>query len=299
MPTKFKTFEALALSKAEELQQQIDDIFRKSIKDDFDSIPEGPFKSSLSGIDWIAIARPKNSVDTVNAVIFSKDGSGKLENHTWIIKRNGIVKPIQSISSELAKKYTKEEIALEIISLLERIGPSFIHITDLDILPSQDRKLIEEDREKGGDKEGDGGDSERPIDPERLKFFRSLKDAKFISANRFKGLKGYMVVFFDNKPFLIVENEYKGNAVFKVGLPESVDMKAIEEELLARKSQEGNREISKEELRVAVEDRYWRPISEKAKTRSELRALGAQRFVHTPGTWQETIRQAIESKIEP
>lgn len=297
MPTKFRSFEELASSRAEELQQQIDEIFRKSIKDDFDSIPEGPFKSNLPEISWIAFVRPvdrktgQRNADSINAIVFSKSDAGKDANHTWTVNKNGSVKPVQPVPPELLKKYTKEQIAFEIAGLLESIGPSFIHLTDLDIIPSQDKGA---EKGEGG---GDDGGGEQPIDPERLKFFRSLKNAKFMSANRSKGFKGYMVVFFDKSKFLVVENEFKGNAVFIVDLPEEVDMEAIGKELSVHKS--GEDEVSKEELRKEVEGRYWRPISEKAKTRSQLVQFGAERYVHTPGTWQETVRKAIESRTNP
>jgi len=299
MPTKFKSFEELGQAVQEHGQRKVEEIFEQSVKDDFDSIPEGPFKSNLPEISWVSFARPitdrkkgERSKDSINATVFSKTDSGKDVHHTWIIKKDGTIKPIQQIPSELSKKYSQEEIALEIGSLLEKIGPSFIHLTDLDIIPAQDKGPEREDSD--GD---DGGGGEKPIDPERLKFFRSLKDAKFISVNRSRGLKGYMVVFFDNSNFIIVENEYKGNAAFIVDLPETVDMEAIKEELLFQRSKEGGDvEVSKEELRKEVERRYWQPISEKAKTRSELKALGAKRFVHIPETWQESVRQAIESK---
>ncbi|MBI2064785.1 MAG: hypothetical protein HYT62_01885 [Candidatus Yanofskybacteria bacterium] len=288
--------------RAQNLKQQIDDIFEKSVKDDFDSIPEGPFKSSLPEISWIAFARPtdrktgERNANTLNAVIFSKNESGKNVNHTWTVNRNGTIKPIQPIPSELAKKYSQEEITLEIAGLLERIGPSFIHLTDLDIIPAQDKVSEKENSVvDGGGIEG----GEKVIDPERLEFFRSLKDAKFISANRSKGLKGYMVVFFNDRDFIVIENPYKGNAAFILDLPEKVDMEAIEEEIRVKKSKEGESvKVSKEELRDEVEKRYWQPISEKAKTRSDLKALGAERIVHTPATWQENISKAIASRIK-
>ena len=292
----FKKFgQADKQERAQDLKQKTDDIFEKSIRDDFDSIPEGPFKSSLPEISWIGFARPKDNTEVINATIFSKNASSKDAHHTWRISRSGSIKPIQEIPSELSKKYSQEEFALEIAGLLERIGPSSIHFTDLDIIPAQDKGSERE--EDSGDDAGEGG--ERLIDPERLKFFRSLKDFKFIAVNRSKGLKGYVVVFFDDSNFIVVENEYKGNAAFILDLPEKVDMRAIEEELRAKKSREGgSEEVSKDELRDEVEERYWKPISEKAKTRTDLKALGAERIVHTPDTWQENIGRALASRTK-
>ena len=79
-------------------------------------------------------------------------------------------------------------------------------------------------------------------------------------------------------------------------MPEEIDFEGIEKELMAVAG-EGVK-VSKDEIREVVLRRYWQPISEKAKTRKELVALGAQRFVHTPETWQDNIRQAIESRTK-
>ncbi|MDP3792977.1 MAG: hypothetical protein Q8Q89_04615 [bacterium] len=299
MSTKFKSLEEFGKAAHEEkvqsLKQKIDDIFEKSIKDDFDSIPEGPFKSNLPEISWISFVRPKNNPDKINAVIFSKtETRTKDGNHVWSVSRNGVFKPTQKIPETLTKKYTQEEIALEVANLLERIGPSFIHLTDLDIVPAQDKSESESAGRGGG-----GGGVEQPIDPEREKFIRSLKDAKFTSVNRLRGLKGYQVVFFDNNDFVLIENLFVGNAAFILGLPEKLNMAAIEEELAAQKSgEEDAKEVSKDELRKETEKRYWQPISQQAKTRSDLVALGAQRFRHTPDTWQETLSKAIASRTQ-
>lgn len=300
MVTKFKGFEEFGKiaqqERVQSLKQQIDGIFEKSIKDDFDSVPEGPFKSKFPEISWIAFARPINrktsekNKDTLNAVIFSKTESGKNINHTWTINRNGEIKPMQEIPPELSKKYSREEIALEIASLLERIGPSFIHLTNLDVIPLQDEGESREIRQ--GPK---GPSTERPIDPEREKFLQSQRGAKFEFANRTIGFKGYKGLVFDR--FIYLDNPYRDNAAFIVDLPESVNLDAIEGELSLKKKERGESEtVSKKEIRDAVLERYWQPISDKAKTRKELTALGAQRFVHTPETWQENVRQVIESK---
>ena len=97
--------------------------------------------------------------------------------------------------------------------------------------------------------------------------------------------------------FIYLENPYKDNAAFIVDLPEQINFEAIEKEL-AVSAGEGVK-VSKDDIREEILRRYWEPISDKAKTRKELVALGAQRFVHTPETWQENIRQAIESRTKP
>lgn len=108
MPKEFKSFaefgQAVNQDKIQQLKQKTDDIFEKSIRDDFESIPEGSFKSSLPEISWIAFARPKNSPESINVTIFSKNESEKGQHHTWRVSRGGEIKPIQPIPPELSKK---------------------------------------------------------------------------------------------------------------------------------------------------------------------------------------------------
>ena len=205
--------------------------------------------------------------------------------------KNGNIYPKDRIPLELGK-YQQEEIALEIASLLERIGPSFIHLTDLDVIPFQD---------EGESREGIPGpqDSpvEKPIDPAREQFLKAQRGARFEFANRKKGFRGYKGLLFDG--FVYLENPFKDNAAFIVDFPERIDFEAIEKELAMKQSEAGNgAEISKEDLREEVLGRYWKPISDQAQTRKELVALGAQRFIHTPETWQSNISQAIESRTK-
>ena len=302
---KFKlnpSFEEFGLAakqaESDNLKNKINEIFESSIRADFDSIPEGPFKSTLPEISWISFVRPKErqtgktKPDTINVVVFENTESQKNTSHTWTVSRNGTIKPVQPIPPKLSNKYTREEIGLEIVKLLEKISPSFIHLTDLDILPAKD---IGTKKDDPGENENDET-REQPIDPERLKFFRSLKDAEFISANHSMGLNGYVVIFFDNQKFVVVENEFKGNALFLVDLHEKLDMAALEKELSAQKK-DGNGPVTKDDLRNEVEKRFWQPIADRAKTRRELLALGAQRIVHVPDTWKKTISQAIASKM--
>ena len=291
MNTKFKSFAEFGRTAKQErvqsLKQQIDGIFEKSIKDDFDSIPVGSFKSNLPEINSISFVRPTSeSGDVLYAVIYSSDKEERKISHNWSVLRNGNIYPKDKIPVELGK-YQQEEIALEIASLLERINPAFIHLTNLDVIPLQDEG---ESREIVG---GPTGPSvERPIDPAREEFLQSQRGAKFEFANRDIGFKGYKGVVFPK--FIYLENPFRGNAAFVIDLPEEIDFEAIEKEL-AVKVGEGVR-VSKDDVRETVLERYWQPISDKAKTRKELVALGAQRFIHTPETWQENIGKAISER---
>ncbi len=293
MNKPFKSFAELGKTVKQEkiqgLKQQIDNIFEKSIKDDFDSIPVGSFKSNLPEINSISFIRPtsERGGDVLYAVIYSSDKEGRKISHNWAVLRNGNIYPKDRIPSELGK-YQQEEIAFEIAGLLERINPAFIHLTDLDVIP-----LHDEGSEREPVQKTDGG-GERPIDPEREQFLQSQRGAMFEFANREIGFKGYKGLVFPT--FIYLENPFKDNAAFIVDLPEKIDIEAIEKEL-AVKAGEGVK-VSKDDIREAVLKRYWQPISEKAKTRKELVALGAQRFIHTPETWQDNIRQAIAERTK-
>jgi len=297
MNNKFKSFlefgKSVKQEKVQNLKQKVDDIFEKSVKDDFDSVSVGSFKSNLPEINSISFVRPdgESGGDVLYAVIYSNDKEGRKFSHNWAVLRNGNIYPKDKIPSELSR-YKQEEIALEIVGLLEVINPSFIHLTDLDVIPLQDEG---ESREiVPGPK---GSPTEIPIDPEREQFLQSQRGARFEFANRSIGFRGYKGLLFDT--FIYLENPYKNNAAFIVDLPEKIDFETVEKELSVKKTETGgDAKVSKYELREEVLKRYWEPISEKAKTRKELVALGAQRFIHTPETWQENIRQAIGSRIK-
>lgn len=290
----FKSFlefgKSVKQEQVQNLQQKIDGIFEKSVKEDFDSIPVGNFKSNLPEINSISFVRPDGG-DVLYAVIYSNDKEGKRISHNWAVLRNGNIYPKDRIPSELSR-YKQDEIALEIVGLLEVINPSFIHLTDLDVIPLQDegdsREVLQ------GPK---GPPIENPIDPAREQFLQSQRGARFEFANRNMGFKGYKGLLFDS--FIYLENPYKNNAAFIVDLPEKIDLESIEKELSMKKSgTDQSGKVSKDELREEVLRRYWEPISQKAKTRKELVVLGAQRFIHTPETWQDNIRQAIESRTK-
>lgn len=296
MKNVFKSFAEFGKTAKQEqvqgLKQQIDGIFEKSIKDDFDSIPVGSFKSNLPEINSISFVRPNSEGGVLYAVIYSNDKEGRQISHNWAVLKNGSIYPKDKIPSELGK-YQQEEIALEIASLLERLGPSFIHLTNLDVIPLQDEGAK---REKSAGAADGGDDMESPIDCEREKFLRSQRGAMFEFANRSIGFRGYRGLLFQN--FIYLENPLRNNAAFIVDLPEEIDFEVIERELVMKNSEVGEKKVSKEEIREEVLKRYWKPISEKAKTRKELVAMGAQRFVHTPETWQENIGKAIAERTK-
>jgi len=296
--TKFRSVEefreAVKQERIQSLRQQIDDIFEKSLRSNFDSIPVGSFKSNLPEIKSISFVHPekgKGSRDVVYAVIFSVDKKGREVHHTWLISKNGHIYPKDEIPPALSK-YNQEEIAFEIVSLLEKISPSFIFLTDLDIIPLSDEgEAVEKSSIKF-----DHTLEENPIDPEREQFLQSQKGALFQMVNRELGFKGYTGLLF--RSFIYLDNLNKGNAAFILDLQENIDVKKIRQQLLSEKLKRGEKgEISEEEIRREIVNRYWGPVADKAKTKKELMILGAQRIVHTPNTWKEKVKQVIEARI--
>lgn len=301
MNTKFKSFEefgkAVQEDESQNLKQQMDDIFEKSIRDDFDSIPVGSFKSNLPEVDSISLIRPgdgKNK-DVLYALIYSRNKEGKTFSHNWAILRNGNIYPKDKIPSELGK-YKEEEIALEIAGLLEKINPAFIHFTNLDIIPFQDQGKPREITPEPNDPP-----IEKPIDPDRVSFLQTIRGAEFEFVNEEKQFRGYVGIVFGGAKngFVYLENQYIDNAAFIVDLPEPVDMEMIESELRQETPKDDQDKITKKQIRDRAIERYWRPISEKAKTRKELMNLGiAEKIIHKdPKVWQEAIRKAIESRM--
>lgn len=298
---KFNSFQELrsAVEGArEENMSQVDRVL-DGIKDDLDSIPEGPLQSSLPELNWISFVHTINKEaggrrgsGSVNAVLSVKTESGKNIIHTWSVSRNGI-NPIGKIPNELTKKYSKDEIALEIATLIETIKPASIHLTEFSFIPDKDPGR--EGVEGGGETVEESQDL---IDPRRRMFLDSLKGGLFQAFNRKIGFNGYGATVF--KDFLYLDNFRRGNAAFFIDLPEGIDPDAIREELLKAKAEMGeNEEVTENELREEIIRRYWGPIYERAKTKEGLKALGAKRIPHSPRNWEEIILEEIKSRTEP
>jgi|SRR3989344_1675929 len=286
---KFKDFKELGIAvKARAAQEKAKRIFDQDIKDNFDSIPNGSFKSNLPEINSISIVRPldREKADFVYAVIGAVDNN-KLVNNTWAILKDGSIYPKDKVPGSL-QKYTNEEIALELVQLLENINPADIYLTNLEIIPSQDETGEEAVVDTG---EGDRG--EKPIDQERLKFIRE-QESLFRFANERLGFKGYLGVLF--KKFIYLDNLYRGNAAFIIDLPDGIDVEGAKMQLAVRKGVDP-KEISRKELYDEILRIYWEPISSKAKTKQELvRTVGAERYVHNPMNWKGVIQEAINSR---
>lgn len=293
MSEKFSSFASFGATfkkeAAKEHQEQTREILEK-IKNNLASVPEGPLKSGLPEIEYISFVHPKGHEDgqSLNAIVFSKNKYGKLVNHTWSINRNGRITPIDNVPQEMESKI--EEISFEIVSLIEKIRPSAIHLTEAEFIPDSDEGGRISNAESSSPREEV---EDRPIDPEREAFLASLKDALFISMNKQKGLSKYQLVAFSD--YFYLENLMIGNAAYFVELPERIDMEKIRNQLKEEgATEEGFADISDSDVREEVIRKYWKPIGEKAKTRKELIALGAKKVVHTPGTWQEKILKEIE-----
>ena len=106
--------------------------------------------------------------------------------------------------------------------------------------------------------------------------------------NVLDGFNGYRGTVFPKA--IVLENERKGNAAFIVDLTEpiEVDEKVFEKPPSSR--------FTRAESEVIL-NKYWKPIAEKAKTKKELVALGAERVIHSQNTWKEKLQAAIDKRV--
>ncbi|KKU06352.1 MAG: hypothetical protein UX07_C0002G0004 [Parcubacteria group bacterium GW2011_GWA2_45_30] len=270
-------------SSKEAEEKEIGDLFERVLKGHIKDVPRGNFPSRLSGIGsmtFIPLLKENGATeDCVNAVIFYTNKNGKEARFTWTISERGMQYGVMPSSIDI----TREVIAKEILQIIERVNLSFWKKTNLDILPNHDEG---EPREKTVRGEGGGKDL---TDPERLEFMQSQPRAISGFLNKIKGFTGYRGIIFPN--FIILENDKKDNAAFIFDLPRKIEIEA--ERFRLPSSQRIN---DAEQKNILAE--FWKPISEQAKTRKELQALGAKRIIHTPGKWKEKMQQEINSRLE-
>lgn len=283
-PEKFKSFGELGAALKKQNQEQEDkeikELFDRALKDGFDTVPNGQFKSGLSGIESISmVSAGEGKEKQIMPVVFYKTKGGKEAHSTWVVNQNG------NISGDTPPylNLDRAEVTKEILKLIELINTGFWLKTKMVILPNADKGLDKEPGE-GGEKEP----AEHPVDPERLPFLENQKDALFGFANEQKGFDGYFGIVFPG--FIVLDNERKGNAFFVLDLEEKIEVAG--EDLTKPPALR----VSHKE-KESIADARIKPILERALTKSQLRALGAERIVHTPNTWKEKIQEAINKRL--
>ncbi|MDO8523154.1 MAG: hypothetical protein Q7S12_02620 [bacterium] len=250
----------------------------ESLKEKFDDIPNGQFPSKLPNLDSISIVSAGEGKEKqIQVILFYKNKDNKDAHSTVSIDRNGI---FGGDYPDL--KIDKDVLKNEILSLIESISSGFWKKTKIDILPGTDEGPERQPSEDSGPENGP-----KLPDPDRLPFMENQPRSLFGIVNEIEGFNGYRGTVFQKG--ILLENERKGNAAFIIDLPEKID---VDEKVF--ESLPSSR-FTKAESNPIVE-KYWKPISDKAKTKKELLALGAERIVHTRDTWKEKLQQAIDKR---
>ena len=251
----------------------------ESLKEKFDDIPNGQFPSKLPNIDSISVISAGEGMEKeIQVILFYKNKLNKDAHCTVSIDRNGVFSgdyPDVKIDNDTLKN--------EILGLINKISAGFWKKTNIEILSEKD-----EGPEKGP-ADGDGPESKPSLpDPDRFPFMENQPRSLFGFVNVLDGFNGYRGTVFPKA--IVLENERKGNAAFIVDLTEpiEVDEKVFEKPPSSR--------FTRAESEVIL-NKYWKPIAEKAKTKKELVALGAERVIHSQNTWKEKLQAAIHKRV--
>lgn len=284
-----KSFDALADVLKEQEKSNTAKLFQETINERFENIPKGHFSSKIPGVKSISFIPFKPSKDgerpQIHAVINYESSQGKENHTTWSIFQDGTI--LGKIPTDA--KLNKRDLEQEIIYNLEQICDTFWYETDIKILPEHDSK---EEVERPINKPGTQKIEQPPIDGERIEFLRKIDGAIFGFFNKDVGFDGYRAAIFPT--FIVLENDDKGNAAFIVPLlkPFKIDDEDRESIFNPRK-----KKLDREKSEKLIAE-YWGPIGEKAKTRTALRAYGAERIVHTPEVWKAKLEEAIIKRLK-
>lgn len=297
-------------SKAKEREQSLEERQLEAIRKDLEEIlkdkierfPIARLKSPLPNVASINIGpKPdiKNQLNVSINWLDTKAPKDKQERSlAWTIWQQGdkvtlSAGNIPPFLGEKIKHYgergvpPKIQIAKEIKKLVEIYGDDTFLLTD-PILPETDpiseEKLIKmsEDEKRISD--------QKLNDPDRDKFLKQQEQFLFGFTGRREGLVGYSGFVFPN--FIILENPQKGNAVFILDFKEILG----EEKTITEIFGLPNKKIRDTLVREQILDRFWKPIGELAKTKKQIRDLGAIRIVHIPKNWKLILQDEINSR---
>ena len=251
----------------------------EALMEKFDDVPNGQFPSRLPNIDSISIISVgERKEKEIQTILFYKNRFNKDAHCTVSIDRNGVFG-----GDYPDVKIDKDTLKNEILGLIDKISAGFWKKTSIEILSEKD-----EGPEKGP-ADADGPESKPSLpDPERFPFMENQPRSLFGFVNEIEGFNGYRGTVFPKA--IALENERKGNAAFIIDLPKpiEVDEKVFEKLPSSR--------FTKAESEVIL-NKYWKPIAEKAKTKKELMALGAERIIHSQNTWKEKLQAAIDKRV--
>lgn len=265
----------------------IRDLFEKILKGKLARVPAGSFKSSLPQVNRISFIpfRPthENERPSIHVVVNYNKAKNESRNSMWSIGEDGTFSG--RITPDM--KISRDDLALEILGILEQIDLTFWHKTQVEIFPDKDIKAASEsDGDNPPGKKPGGPD--QPTDPKRLEFLEKQHQALFGFYNEKTGFNGYHGAIFPT--FAVLENPQVGNAVYIVPLAKPVEIPKNEVGLVQK--------INKEETVERILKESWEPIARQARTRAIMREkFNAVRVIHTPETWATRLQEEINIQL--
>lgn len=282
-----KSFDKLGEIFDEQREKEIKNIFERALKGKFHKVSPGNFKSKIPEIESIIItpAISDKGRQSVNATVKYLGENNKPRNAMFSIFEDGLISGRMPHDLSISR----EALSLEILKAIEHINFNFWRQTDFDILPDFDEanhaKIMERENKELGEEKTD-----EPLDIERLKFLEQQSYAICGFVNKKNGFRGYHGVVFPN--FILLEHPRRNNAAYLVDIKRPVE---VDEDIFRRPADERVDEKTYEKILADT----WKPISDKAKSRGELRReFNAQRVIHTPNTWKQRLQEAIDSHLK-
>lgn len=184
----------------------------------------------------------------------------------------------------------REQVALDVIDIVDRIGLGLWTPIDANILAEKDPGDPEE--EPSEEEATSSRSGKNVVDPERLAFLNGQENMLFGAVNKDLGFEGYHVGVFSRG--LVFEHPKKSNAAF-VLRTDSELVDPDDPEIFARPAE---RRLSLEARQAIIQDRVL-PLIKRAPSKKSLMDLGAVRIVHQANTetWKEKMQRVIDEKI--
>jgi hypothetical protein len=273
--SSFKDFGSAAKEAENQQKEQLaNEKFEQVAKGKFPRIIKGNFRTALPGLVSVSIipVELKDGRWTVNVIPFYLDSRGKEAHTTLRLEENG------QFTGQLPKDATvsKTDLKIEVLEIIEKENVGFWHATDQAIIPEKDILIGEEEvleQESG---------TEQYVDPGRLSFYSSQPGVLFGAVSRRDGFDGYKLVYFNGqqKDFIVLDNDNAPNAAFILDLdknhqlPKTIDSATVEKHLA----------------------QVWSPIVAQARTKRELKRIGAVKIVHNE-TWKRRMQEQINARL--
>lgn len=270
------------------------ELFREVLEGHFHQVPPGEFFISHDGIESFSIGHIGGKVssgpdaaDQLFATFFYRNSNDRQASFTWSIGQDGTFSGALPPNMKIARS----ELVRTVLETMKKVGVGFWHMQP-DIFLGQADPGARGDREETGnmeDSEQEELEAEIPIsvDPERLEFLREQPGALTGWLSEDLGFYGYHAVVFPDR--IVLEHPQYGNAAFVIDLSQNI---LTDPRLESRNIQS---QLTADESNYFYE-KYWAPIITEAKTKKQLRALGARKVVHRGDSkWRERLAVAIQA----